>query len=152
MEMPKPGPAQQQLAKLAGNWSGEEKLSPSPWDPKGGNATGRVINRLALDGWAVVQDYEQTRGGQVTYKGHGVFSIDPVRQCPIMQWWDSVSGGPSTFAGAWNGDVLSLSNQGPQGHARCTFDVSGGGYRFAMEGSPDGKKWIEFMSGSYRRS
>ena len=66
MDMPKPGPAQQQLARLAGNWSGEEKLLPSPWDPKGGIATGKAANRLALDGWIVVQDYEQARGGQVT--------------------------------------------------------------------------------------
>ena len=43
MDMPKLGPAQQQLAKLAGNWSGEEKLSPSQWDPKGGTAMGRVF-------------------------------------------------------------------------------------------------------------
>jgi hypothetical protein len=150
--MPKPGPAQQQLAKLAGNWSGEEKLSPSPWDPKGGTATGKASNRLALDGWIVIQDYEQARGGQVTFRGHGIFSVDPVKQAPVMQWFDSMAGGPYTYTGEWAGDVLTLSSRSPQGHSRCTFDVSGGGYRFAMEVSQDGKSWTSFMSGTYRKS
>jgi hypothetical protein len=151
MDMPKLGPAQQQLAKLAGNWSGEEKLSPSQWDPKGGTAMGKVSNRPALDGWIVIQDYEQARGGQVTFRGHGIFSIDPVNQKPVMQWFDSMAGGPYTFTGEWKGDVLALTSAGPNGHSRCTFDVSGGGYRFAMEMSQDGKSWAEFMSGSYRK-
>jgi hypothetical protein len=35
MDMPKPGAPHQQLAKLAGTWTGDEIIGPSPFDPKG---------------------------------------------------------------------------------------------------------------------
>ncbi|MGE5277442.1 MAG: DUF1579 family protein [Acidobacteriota bacterium] len=75
--MPRPGEPHRQLRKLVGSWRGEERLSPSPWDPVGGTAVGRVENRSALDGFAVVQDYEQERNGAVGFRGHRVFSWDP---------------------------------------------------------------------------
>ena len=152
MEMPKPGPAQQQLMKLVGNWSGEEKIAPSPWDEKGGTALGKVNNRSALDGWVVVQDYEQARGGKTNMRGHGVFSFDAAKNAVVLEWYDSFAGGPFPFTGSWKGDVLTLSGATGGGQGRCTFDVSGGGYKFKMEASQDGKQWMEFMSGSYRKS
>lgn len=151
MEMPKPGPAHAQLAKLAGDWSGDETIHPSPMDPVGGKAFGRVTNRLSLDGFVVVQDFEQTRNGQVCFKGHGVFSVDPASGKPVMHWWDNAGGWTQLFRGDWNGDVLSLSSQDQMGHLRCTFDVKGNGYKFHMEFSQDGKQWMPFMSGSYRK-
>ena len=66
MEMPKPGSPHQKLQRLSGKWTGEEKMHPSPWDPKGGAATGRILNRLSLDGFVVVQDYEQERSGNIS--------------------------------------------------------------------------------------
>jgi hypothetical protein len=152
MEMPRPGAPQQQLAKLAGNWSGEEKLFPSPWDPVGGKAMGKAANRVGLDGWVVVQDYEQTRDGVVSFKGHGVFSFDAAKGCVVLQWYDSMAGGPFVYTGTWTGDVLTLTGASGGGHGRCTFDVGGGGYKFAMDVSQDGKQWAPFMSGSYRKS
>jgi len=152
MDMPQPGAPQKQLARLAGTWSGEEKIAPSPWDEKGGVATGKVVNRVALDGWVVVQDYEQTRDGQVSFKGHGVFSFDPERNLTVLEWYDSVSGGPSAFTGTWKGDTLTLTGASGGGQGRCTFDVGGGGYKFAMDVSQDGRQWAPFMSGTYRKA
>jgi len=152
MEMPKPGEPHHHLQKLLGSWVGEERLAPSPWDPVGGTAVGRVENRSALEGFVVVQDYEQERNGSVGFRGHGVFSWDLARQCYALHWFDSMGMPPNEFTGQFEGDVLTLSNRGPQGHSRAVFDVrQPGRYVFRMDMSPDGSKWQTFMEGSYSR-
>ena len=72
MEMPTPSAGHRKLEKIAGQWEGEEKMYPSPWDPKGGIATGRINSRDALNGFALINDYEQERDGKITFSGHGV--------------------------------------------------------------------------------
>jgi hypothetical protein len=84
MEMPRPTESHQKLNLLAGRWTGQERLSPSPWDPKGGTVTGRSDNRIALDGFVLLHDYEQERGGAITFRGHGVLSYDAQGQCYRM--------------------------------------------------------------------
>lgn len=150
MEMPKPGPAHQQLAKLAGHWTGSETLHPSPWDPQGGPATGKVTNRVALDGFAVVQDYEQVRGGAVSFRGHGVFFVDGEGK-PALHWWDTMGGCFSAFTGQWQGDTLVMTSSSPMGWFRCRFGIAGARYTFAMDASQDGKQWMETMNGSYSK-
>ena len=152
MEMPKPGPAHQQLAKLAGHWVGQEKMHPSPWDPNGGMATGQVKNTLALDGFCVFQDYEQVRDGKTSFRGLGIFSWNAMKQCNELAWADSMGGMVQIFAGKWDGDVLRMTSDGPMGTTRCSFDVAGGGYKFKMDVSPDGKAWTTFMEGTYKKS
>lgn len=152
MEMPRPGPAHEALAKLAGSWVGQEKIEPSPFDPQGGPATGRVNNRMAVGGWALVQDYEQTRNGQVSFTGHGVFSVDLAKNATVLHWYDSMAGGPFVYTGGWKGDVLALTGPSGDGQGRCTFDCAGGGYKFKLEVSPDGKEWFTFMSGTYKKA
>lgn len=150
MEMPKPGPAHEKLARLAGNWVGEEKISPSPWDPAGGLAIGRVNNRVALGGFALVQDYEQERGGAVNMRGHGIFTYDAGSSTYRMHWADSMGMGVAEYTGRFEGDTLVLTNQGPMGHSRATFDIgTPGRYRFVMEVSQDGTNWFTFMTGDY---
>lgn len=151
MEMPKPGPAHTQLAKLAGLWTGEEKMSPSPWDPKGCVATGKVKNTVALDGFVVVQEYEQVKDGQVTFRGHGIFTFNPEKQQNELVWCDSMGGVAQTFTGKFQGDVLTCTAPSPMGTTRCSFDVSGGGYKFKMEMSQDGKQWMTMMEGKYKK-
>jgi anthranilate synthase component 1 len=48
------------------------------WDPAGGTSKGRYKTRAIAGGFGVVQDYEQRRGGKVTFSGHGVFGYDVV--------------------------------------------------------------------------
>jgi len=152
MEMPKPGEPHRQLQKLVGSWSGEERLHPSPWDPSGGTAVGRVENRAALDGFVVVQDYEQERNGKIGFRGHGVFRWDAARQRHVFHWFDSMGMPPNEYVGQFQGDVLTLSYQGPQGHSRAVFDMSEPGrYLFRMDFSPDGSKWQTFMEGKYSK-
>src|SRR5262245_61828689 len=142
MDMPRPTDAHQKLNKLAGQWVGQETIHPSPFDPKGGTATGKVHNRAALDGFAVVQDYEQERGGRTSFRGHGVFRFDAASGAYVMHWFDSFGCQPSDFRGQFNGDVLTLMATNPQGQSRASFDLSQNGkYTFKMDVSPDGKSW-----------
>ena len=154
MEMPKPGDVHKRLSALVGNWSGRETLQPAPWDPAGGSARARVTNRSILDGFGVVQDYEQERGGAVNFRGHGVFWYDDQKKEYVMTWWDSMSGRAGEYRGQFRGDALELTSPMPQGgHGRTTFDMSRPGkYRFLMEISPDGSQWQTAMEGSYDKA
>ena len=152
MDMPKLTDAHKKLELLAGRWKGEEKLSPSPWDPKGGIATGRVNNRPALDGFAVVQDYEQERNGAVSFQGHGIFSYDAYQKNYVLHWLDSMGMPVNEFRGSFEGRVLTLTNKGQMGFNRAVFDLGENDkYKFKMEISQDGKNWYTFMEGSYTR-
>ena len=152
MEMPKVTDAHRKLQKLVGSWTGDERISPSPWDPKGGAAIGKVLNRGAVGGLVVVQDYTQERNGAVSFSGHGVLSWDGIGECYVMHWWDSMGMPPGEFRGQFQGDVLTLCNEDSQMHSRATFDLSKPGrYAFKMEVSQDGNQWYPFMEGSYTR-
>lgn len=152
MEMPRPTDAHRRLEQFAGHWVGEEIMHPSPWDPEGGKAEGHMQSRRALDGFAAIDDYEQRRGGQVTFRGHGVHSYDTQQQCYVLHWWDSMGMPANVFRGNFTGDVLTMTCVDAQGHSRMTYDLSQPGQlRSKLEMSPDGKEWKVFMESSYRR-
>jgi hypothetical protein len=152
MQTPKPSDAHQMLSRLVGRWQGEERLYPGPWETRGGKALARVENRSALDGFAVVQDYEQAREGTVRVRGHGVFSWDDPHQCYTMHWVDSMGLPPSEYKGSLNDNILTLTSANPQGQSRATFNLQQEGkYKFLMEVSPDGHQWFPMMEGIYSR-
>jgi hypothetical protein len=148
--MPQPGAPHRRLAKLVGRWVGEEKLMP-PGDPNVLTATGKETNTLAVDDFVVVQDCEMTRDGKVSFRGHGMFTWNDSKKCYELVWADSIGGALEVFAGNWKGDVLEMANESPQGRIRCTFDVSGGGYKFTMSMSQDGKNWAPMRECKYSR-
>jgi hypothetical protein len=155
MEMPRPTADHQRLHLLAGEWTGREKMHPSPWDPQGGEAEGRVSNRLSLDGFAIAQDYEQKRGGQTTFRGICIMAYDANAKEYQMHWWDSMGTPVNVFRGGFEGDALKLTCENPAAKSRCTFDLAqarAGRYSFLMEVSPDGKQWFPFMEGDYLRA
>ena len=78
-EMPHPAEQHGKLKSLTGTWVGEETIHPSPFDPKGGKATGRTESRLELNGFYLVTDYVQERGGQTSYLGPGRFGFEARR-------------------------------------------------------------------------
>ena len=150
MNLPKPGDAHTRLHRLAGQWGGEETVHPAPHDP-GGSATAFLNNRIALDGFTVVQEYEQYRPGRPTYSGHGVFWYDPVANQYAMTWFDSMMGAALEFRGDFDGDVLRLAHTPiGGGFLRATFDCGlPGEYVFVMEVSSDGNSWAPTMEGAY---
>jgi hypothetical protein len=154
MPMPPPTAEHNRLKALAGSWTAEETLHPSPWDQKGGTATGTATSRMDMDGFWLLTDYTQTRGGQVAYRGHGVFGWDPAANCYLMYWFDSMgSVAMSPAKGRLDGNRLVFAQEGPMGHNRYIYDLQGDGrYRFSIEHSSDGKAWTSFMEGTYRRA
>ena len=152
-EMPKPGTEHRKLATLPGTWAGEEKLFPSPWDPKGGTAVGRLTAKVDIDGFFVTSDYVEERDGQVTYRGHGVYGWDPAEKCYTMHWFDSMgSGSPEPAKGQWEGNQLVFSATSPKGQSRYIYTFEGQDtqkFRIAM--SQDGKTWAPMMEGKYSR-
>jgi hypothetical protein len=153
MDRPRPGDAHQKLAGLIGEWSGAETLHPAPWDPTGGKASARIVNRWIADGFAVTQDYEQRRGGKVTFSGHGVIWYDAAQDQYVMHWLDSMSGNNSEHRGGFSGGVLTLGAPMPQGgHGRVVFDLgTAGQYGFSLDLSQDGQTWAPTMTGTYRK-
>ena len=125
-------------------------MHPSQWDPKGGEAMGSTECALALGGFAIVSDYQQNRGGIVTYAGHGVWTCDQKTNEVVLHWFDSMGSPPEVFRGMWHGDALVVSHGGPGMHARLTYDFSRNG-RLAsqMEMSSDGQKWNTLFNGNY---
>src|SRR5437899_4556531 len=117
MQMPTVQEEHRKLKALSGKWIGEEKLLPSPWDPKGGPATGKIETRVDLDGFFLISDYVQERGGKVCYRGHGVFGWDNSEKCYTMAWFDSMGspcGAPAR--GRWEGNTLTFEQRTPMGH------------------------------------
>lgn len=153
MEMPKPQEEHRRLQSLAGTWTGEETMHPSPWDPKGGTATGRIESRLDLDGFFLISDYVQECGGRPSYRGHGVLGYDTAERCYTMHWFDSMCATSAPPArGRWEGNVLTLEHRTPMGHSRYVYTFEGEGrYAFRLENSQDGKQWATFMEARYRR-
>jgi hypothetical protein len=152
MQMPQATDAHRRMQVLAGTWVGEERIHPSPVDPAGGTARARVRNVTSLDGFAVVQDYEQERGGRVNFRGHGVFRFDAGRAQYVLHWFDSFGQPPAEFWGTFDGDVLTLTSRGPLGHVRARWDVAEPGrYAYQMDVSPDGAQCMRFIDGTYRR-
>jgi len=155
VQMPQVHDAHRKLEAMAGSWKGEETLSPSPWDPKGGTAVGRFISKLDLDGFALITDYVQERGGQTTYRGHGVFGWSEKDKAYTMHWFDSMGGDPSgpPALGTWAGNDLTFEHRTPMGLSRYVYHFEGDGrYTFRIDNSQDGKKWATFMEGKYMRA
>jgi hypothetical protein len=153
MEMPHPSEEHKALEMLVGEWLGQETIHPSPFDPIGGPAIGRVHNRIALDGFAVVQDYEQERNGVVNFRGHAIFRWDSTDRCYVLHWFDSFGTAPAEYRGAMDHRVLTLTGPTTGGLARAIFDFSNlGKYHYKLEISADGDQWSVFTDGDYRRS
>lgn len=152
MDMPQPSAGHSRLEKLAGEWEGEETMHPSQWDPKGGIAVGRMSSRLALNGFALISDYEQERDRAITFTGHAVFTFEPKSERYALHWFDCMGTPPEVFQGRFDGDVLTLAHGGPGMHARLTYDFTGSRQlRTSMEMSQDGVAWNTLFDGRYTR-
>jgi len=152
MDMPQPSAGHRRLEELAGHWEGEETMHPSPWDPKGGSATGRTTSRIGLNGFALIADYQQERGGVVTFTGHGVWTFDPKTGRYTLHWFDCTGSPPEVFTGGFEGSRLVVTHGGPGMHARLSYDLGEAGHLATrMEMSPDGSAWKTLFDGRLTR-
>jgi Protein of unknown function (DUF1579) len=154
MEMPQPTEEHRRLHVLAGDWVGDEKLSPSPWGP-GGAAVGRYKGRVDLEGFFVVQDYVEEKDGRTVFRGHGVFGYDAAAKEYCWYWVDSMGMVPAAPSrGRWEGDTLFFTSKSPQGgEGRYTYRFeSDRSYHFQIENSFDGGRTFSLlMEGTYRK-
>jgi uncharacterized protein DUF1579 len=149
--MPQATEQHRRLSALEGKWSGVEKLYPSPWGP-GGAATGRMTSRVDVDGFFLVQDYEEEKDGRVVFRGHGVMGYDPQEQSYLWYWFDSMGSPPKPSRGNWEGDTLTFHSESPAQRSRYTYRFENADrYSFKIEGSRDGVEWMPFMEATYTR-
>lgn len=150
MDMPRPNEHHERLTRLAGRWTGTETMHPSQWDPKGGSATGRNDMRIALDGFALITDYEQERDGSITFRGHGITTWDAHAGEYVLHWFDSIGSPAEVFRGRFDGDVLTVGHEGPM-PARLVYDLSQPGIlRSRMDMKHDGE-WKTLFECDYVR-
>lgn len=154
MDTPRPGEAHRKLEAMAGTWKGEERIHPSPGDPRGGPATAFSTGRMALDGFFMITDYVEERAGRVTYRGHGVYGWDPKGQCYTMHWFDSTGGGATApVQGRWVGNELTFERNTSMGRTRYVYQfLAPTIYHFRIESSSGGGAWKPFMEGKYMRT
>jgi hypothetical protein len=152
MEMPRPSAPHDKLRQMIGTWRGEERLHAVPWDFAENVAMGHVRNVSGLDGFVIIQDYEQHRGGQVAFRGHGVIWWDPAASVYVFHWFDSMGQAPNEFRGTFDNGVLSVSTQTSRGRIRARWDYHQRGHcEYRMDVSADGETWTPYMEGSYTR-
>lgn len=153
MQMAKPGKFHRKLDAMLGDWSGDEVMHPTPWDPEGGKAKGRYKVKPIADGHGIVQEYVQKRGGKQSYSGHGVIGYDAQQKRYLWHWSDSMGGVPSTVTtGEWKGNKLVFQHGHEQGHSRYTYVFHrDGSIGFSIEFSQDGAQWAPFMAGRYTK-
>lgn len=153
MERQLPTAEHKRLHRLAGTWQGEEHLKASEWGP-GGVATGRYTMRVDIDGFNVIQDYIQSIGDQVSYRGHGVFGWDGEQKLYTWYWVDSLGQVPFPSLGVWEGNTLQFQHGGHGNRrGRYTYQFEADDvFAFQIENSGDaGKSWITLLQARYRR-
>ena len=97
MAMPMPSPSSGHIAleRMIGLWRGTEHVHPSPFAPQASTRDALVRNTRVLDGFAVVQEYAQSLGDSVVFRGHGVFRFDATSGHHHLYWFDSMGQAPS---------------------------------------------------------
>lgn len=154
-EMPTPGPEHARLMSKVGRWSVRTRMEADP-------AMGPIeydgkMHFRALGGFFLVGDYVTSMMGQELV-GQSVSGFDPVRDCYVASWIDSMMPTLYAFAGDWDDDgVLRMSavGAGPAGpdteFASEERPISADRYEFKLSAvMPDGSKMV-LMEQTYQR-
>jgi len=134
---------------MAGDYVTREIIHPFPGMPNGGKATSKTRSRMALNDFALLQDYEQKMHGRIMFRGHGILRYDLARKQYEMHWFDSLGGPDNVLKGDFDGKRLTLSGKDRDGQKiRLLYDLHrDGGYYFEMQMSPNGRRWETIMEG-----
>jgi uncharacterized protein DUF1579 len=147
-----PLPEHARLAAFAGEWDGEEMVFPSRWTA-GGPATSRVVARMDLNGFYLIQDGVQMRDGNQVFATHGLFTYDRDDRTYKLFWYDSLGyTPPSPASGGWVGNTLTLVRGSLRGNARHVYEIiDDNSYSLKIQFSPDAEGWADVLTGVYRR-
>lgn len=152
MQMPQPGDKHRALEVMLGTWRATERMHPSHMSKDGTTVEGLVRNVRALDGFAIVQDYEQSRGGVVHFRGHGIFRYDEASKKYCLHWYDSMGHAPTLFEGTMDGGVLFLEHTGSHGSMRASWDFNTRNQiTYFMDVAMGGQPWARFIDAQYQR-
>jgi hypothetical protein len=100
----------------------------------------------------MIGDYEQERGGVITFTGHAVISFDPKSELYTIHWFDSMGFPPEVFTGRFEGNRLTVAHGGPEMHVRLTHDMSVPQWMGSkMEMSQDGVAWKTMFDARYTK-
>ncbi|MFF0143848.1 uncharacterized protein DUF1579 [Amycolatopsis sulphurea] len=125
MDLPTRGPEHEALTAFAGEWTGTEELAEAPWAPAS-TATATCDYRCSLDGFALVQDYVQTREDGSQLLGHNVFTVDPNTGETLWYGFDSYGFPPAAPArGSWHEGTLHLEKHTDRGVAQHRLTPDG---------------------------
>lgn len=141
------------LRMLAGAWSGVEIIAASKWGP-GGEAHASCVYRLALDGKALLHDYQAERDGKPWLSAHAVFVFDAQNGEDSLFWFDSLGFVPAqAAAGTHDGDTFEFVRVSPRGRTRHSYRcIDADHYSMALHSSfDDGASWVTVMEGLYTR-
>lgn len=154
MEMPKPSAEIQTLSELfQGTWRGSETLHPSPWDPAGGPGFGTWVVHPSLDGFYLLVDYTEERGGKVVYRGHGVHGWEAREGRYLEYWFDNIGVTPrSPNVATLEGNVYRYFSESPGGTNRFTYVFEGDTLRFSIEVAAADGGWKPMHEGAYTRA
>ncbi|MBH5369285.1 DUF1579 family protein [Bradyrhizobium glycinis] len=147
-----PLPEHARLAAFAGEWDGEEMVFPSRWTA-GGPAASRVVARMDLNGFYLIQDSVQMREGKQVFATHGIFTFDRDDRTYKLFWYDSLGyTPPSPASGGWDGKTLTLVRGSLRGNARHVYEIlDDNSYSMKIQFSPDAEGWADVLTGVYRR-
>ena len=147
-----PLPEHVRLAAFAGEWNGEEVVYPSRW-VAGGTATSRVVARMDLNGFYLIQDTVQMRDGKEAFATHGLFTYDREDRTYKLFWYDSLGyTPPAPASGGWVGNTLTLVRGSLRGNARHLYEIiDDDSYSMKIQFSPDAEGWADVLTGIYRR-
>ena len=109
MENPEPVREHRELEKLAGHFAGPELMHPSWFNDQAKKGEAVTDARVALDGFAIVQDYEQILEDGGRFAGHGVFRYDMASETYELHWFDSTGGPERIFRGGFADRMLVLT-------------------------------------------
>lgn len=153
MELPKPDRNHRRMLAFTGSWTGPETIHPTPWNPKKSEAVGAMTAEMAVDGFFVLMEYQQTQDDKVGYYGHGIVGYEPKTGEHLMWWFDNMGVNPSGASrGRWEGNTVAFVSSSPEHHGRYTYVFNDDDtIDFTIETSPDGEAWSLFVEGTYHR-
>lgn len=121
------------LTGLIGHWRGSTLLAAGPWGPER-TVEAEVSYSPLTGGFGVVQSYRHVEADGRHFEGHGIFSIDPVRNDVLWYYIDSTGAPPAAAARCtWHDGVIRVERQSGAGWTRHAISVDGGVLRHVTE-------------------